>query len=206
MSVIGHGLISSWIDRALTTFGSSLVIWMSKKKKKHFAITKSHVNVNQLYLATICLIVHKNTHNSLNNLLFFKIVWKLEKGFINPFTHFNFTIFLLSLKSLILTSHHSNSICIMLSNRLTNCLHMTLWISIWQLVRCCTRFLALDTLWNLVKQPMRWKIHVELYKIRGLQFVSWIHNIQMQLDDGNRIMILQGNFKINLLLNIIDLH
>ena len=34
------------------------------------------------------------------------------------------------------------------------------------------------------------------YKVRGLQFVSQSYNIQMLLDDGNRIMIPQGYFKL----------
>ncbi len=33
-------------------------------------------------------------------------------------------------------------------------------------------------------------------KISDLQFVSWSHNIQILLDDGNAIIISQGNSKV----------
>ncbi len=49
-----------------------------------------------------------------------------------------------------------------------------------------------NSIWEL--RSVSKEDHVKFYKVGCQQFVSWSHNIQMLLDDGNRIAIPQGNF------------
>ncbi len=90
----------------------------------------------------------------------------------------------------ILMSHHSNTIWI-LCDQILNC--RPLQYSKMTSFRCF-EWLVLRLLVEPVKQCK--EVISEFYKVRGLQFVSRSHNIQMLLDGGNNIRITQGNFKI----------
>ena len=62
---------------------------------------------------------------------------------------------------------------------------------------CYAINLQIADLW-LCRTP-KWlpsAVSKEFYKIRGLQSISWSHNIQMLLDDVNRITIPHGNFQV----------